>query len=684
MQNKGLVLSMADVQALRNAGFNPKGNFVKAPAQGFAEGGDVNKMPDIPNYQEFLQSQEYQNMEPGAQVLTPVTIGDQTYNFGTPMEAQAYQAFVARTQGQPATTQRERLLGTEGVQPFETSQQGLQDLSTTYTQAAQAAPAVPTATTPTYVPPEQAAPTPADFGQAGQAAATQAVTPAKPDLATAEAVLASDSVKAYLEQVRAAQGEIAANNLVNAATQDPTALSQLQLNAAQITQAQEVAPVADRTVQAGEMISGPAVEQQRVEDLVTDIKAATAEPSELATVQGQLAKLTADFDAGNPPAWAAGALRAANAQLAARGLGASSMAGQAIIQATFEAATPIAAADAATVARFEQLNLSNRQQATMLAAQQRAQFLGQEFDQAFQTRVANASRISEIANMNFNADVQIALENARMAQSVDIANLNASNAKILADAAAMSNMDLANLNNRQQAAVANAKAFLDMNMANLNNEQQTVVMKSQQAVNAMLSDQAAENAAVNLNTTSENQLNQFFTNLESSVAQFNAAQKNAISQSNVSELNAMVKFKEEQANNLKISYDRNQTAISTARLSANTSMITSEIAAASARTAAEIRAATDTAIALAANEAKVTLQEMEQQYQREADIMSMSYDTMSSNADKAFRLIELDLAGDIALEAAQFELDAAEDVSFKQGLFNIGFGIVEDALGGIF
>jgi hypothetical protein len=684
MQNKGLVLSMADVQALRNAGFEPKGNFIKQPTPGYAEGGTVSKMPDIPNYQEFLQSEEYQNMEPGGQVVTPVTIGDQTYQFGTPMEAQAYQAFVTRTQGQPAATQREMLLGEQGVVPYQTSQQNLQDLSTQFGQAAATAPQVPAATTPTYVPPEMAAPTPADFGQGEQAVATQAVTPTRPDLATAEAVLASDNVKAYLDQVRAAQGEVAANSLVTAATQDPNALSQLQLNAAQIEQAQTVAPTADRTVQEGEMISGPAVEQQRVEDLVTDIKAATAEPSELATVQGQLAQLTANFDANNPPAWAAGALRAANAQLAARGIGASSMAGQAIIQATFEAATPIAAADAATVARFEQMNLSNRQQATMLAAQQRAQFLGQEFDQAFQTRVANASRISEIANMNFNADVQIALENARLAQSVDIANLNASNAKVLADAAAMANMDLANLNNRQQTAVANAKAFLDMDMANLSNEQQTVVMTTQQAVQAMFTDQAAENAAVNLNTTSENQLNQFFTNLEASVAQFNAAQKNAIAQSNVSELNALTKFKEEQANNLKISYDRNQTAISTARLSANTSLITSEIAAASARTTAEIRAATDTAISMAANEAKVTLQEMEQQYQREADIMAMSYDTMASNSDKAFKLVELDMAGQIELEAAQFRLDAAEDASFKQGLFNIGFGLVEDAIGGFF
>ena len=72
----------------------------------------------------------------------------------------------------------------------------------------------------------------------------------------------------------------------------------------------------------------------------------------------------------------------------------ASLAGQAIVQATIEAALPIAQADAQTIAQFEAQNLSNRQQRAMLAAQQRASLLGQEFDQAFQARVQNAARIS--------------------------------------------------------------------------------------------------------------------------------------------------------------------------------------------------------------------------------------------------------------------------------------------------
>ena len=80
-------------------------------------------------------------------------------------------------------------------------------------------------------------------------------------------------------------------------------------------------------------------------------------------------------------------------------------------------------------------NLSARQQVAVLTAQQRAQFLGQEFDQEFQTRVLNAARVADIADMNFNADVQIALENARLTQTVELANLNNRQALVIAKAA---------------------------------------------------------------------------------------------------------------------------------------------------------------------------------------------------------------------------------------------------------
>ena len=330
-------------------------------------------------------------------------------------------------------------------------------------------------------------------------------------------------------------------------------LRQIGLDAAQIGTAQTVdAPTSLAAVQTTADVQGDllntnvsSVDQGVVENAISKTAAATATPSEKATVQGQLATLTSNFDATNPPAWAAGALRAANAQMSARGLSASSMAGQAILQATMESAIPIAQIDASTFAQFEVQNLSNRQQVAMFGAQQRAKFLELEFNQDFQMRVANASRVADIANINFSADQQIALENSRMAQSVDLANLTNRQAKVMADAAALTNLDMTELNNRQQAAVMNAQNFLAIEMANLNNEQQTSLFKAQAIQQAILSDKAAENAQLQFNASSKNQVAMFMANLSADINKFNADQKNAIERFNAGEENALEQFNKE-------------------------------------------------------------------------------------------------------------------------------------------
>jgi len=224
------------------------------------------------------------------------------------------------------------------------------------------------------------------------------------------------------------------------------------------------------------------------------------------------------------------------------------MAGQAIIQAAMEAAVPVASQDAKVFQEMGMQNLSNRQQTAVLAAQQRAAFLGQEFDQTFQMKVANAAKVSDIANMNFTANQQIALENARMAQSVDLANLSNRQAVVMAEAAQIATLETTNLNNRQQAQVANAQAFLQMDMANLDNTQQTTLFKAQQITNSLLSDTAAENASKQFNATSQNQTDQFMASMVSQVAQFNAAQQNAMAQFDVDQANAILKVNVEAQN----------------------------------------------------------------------------------------------------------------------------------------
>jgi hypothetical protein len=378
--------------------------------------------------------------------------------------------------------------------------------------------------------------TPLNAAQAGGASAGNA--------ATMNSAQGTPALQQQLNGVNAAQGGVGQNAMVNA--------QQGQLSkgafAGAATGSATMATAANRTQQAGEMIDGSSVNQSRVDDVLRQNKAEQGVVTDEMTTSGQLNKMMAQFDAGNPPPWAAGAMRAANAQMAARGIGASSMAGQAIIQAAMEAATPIANADAKVFETMGLTNLSNRQQTALLASQQRAQFLGQEFDQNFQTKVLNAAKIADIANMNFNAQQQVALENSRAANSMTIANMSNQQAAILANAATVANMDMANLNNRQQAAVINAQSFLQMDMQNLQGSQQMQLFKAQSLSQSLLSDTAAENAARQFNASSVNQSNQFNAQLATQVSQFNASQQNAMSQFNTGEANTISKFNAEVQN----------------------------------------------------------------------------------------------------------------------------------------
>ena len=379
---------------------------------------------------------------------------------------------------------------------------------------------------------------PQNTGQAG-AANTAAVTTggtsaqaAAPTPTPAPQMTAAQSqgdIQNALSGMSSAQGQVSPQSLMQAQTMDPNSAAALQLEAAQLGQAQTVKAPTPLQVTQDQLVDGSAVNQGQVD--------ATLAKAEAALVQDEMADLMQDFQGGNTPVWAAGAMRAANAAMAARGLSASSMAGMAITQAAMEAALPIA-----------QMDASNKQEMALMKAEQRAKFMGMEFDQNFQTKVKNAARISEIANINFTADQQIALENARMAQTVDLANLSNRQAKVMADAATMTQIDMANLDNRQQAAVQNAQAFLQMDLRNLDNQQQMTMFKAQETANSILSDVAAVNAARQFNATSQGQTDQFFAALGSQVQRFNSEQQNAMARFNAGEANALAQFNAAQEN----------------------------------------------------------------------------------------------------------------------------------------
>jgi len=491
-------------------------------------------------------------------------------------------------------------------------------------------------------------------------AAGDVVAPTNEGAATASTTGTSEATKTLTDEAKAAEGTVSDDATVDAATMTPEELAQLKLDAPQIEDGVQVKAPDERVLEDGELIEGSTVDMDRVKDEV-NFEAATGSPSTDATVQGQLTGLMKDFEGGDPPPWAAGAMRAATAAMAARGLGASSMAGQAIIQAAMESALPIAQMDAATFSRFEEQNLSNRQQTAMFAAEKRAEFLGLEFNQNFQTRVANAAKVSEIANINFTAEQQIALENARLTQEVDLANLNVASAKTLSDAAALSQLDLTNLNNRQQAQVQNAKAFLDMDLTNLSNKQQMAMFKSQSIANSILTDAAAENAASQFNASSENQTNQFFANLTTQISEFNVEQKNAISKFNAGESNAMEKFNSTQV------AQREQ-------FNAQNSLIVSQ---ANAQWYQKIATTDNAAINQSNRDAAAQANDMSalgfSAYMQEVrDLMSYAWQTNNNDADRATRLAEAKLEK----EAAEYNAKVTKSAGLWASIGSVAATII--------
>ena len=391
-----------------------------------------------------------------------------------------------------------------------------------------------------------------------------------------------------------------------------------------------------------ELISGSAVDQTRVGETF-----GTGEV-QAASMQDELTTLMNQFEGGNTPPWAAGAMRRATAVMAQRGLGSSSMAGQAIIQAAMEASLPIA-----------QIDTANKQQMALAKAEQRAKFMQIEFDQNFQAKVMNAAKVSEIANMNFTADQQVALENAKMAQTMNLNNLSNKQALVMAEAAQLSQLEMASLSNEQQAQVQNAQNFLQIDMANLSNAQQTEIFKAQTLANTVLSDTASQNAAEQFNAANETQTSQFNATMKSQLNQFNSAQVNAMNQFNAGEANAIQKFNSEL---------QNQREVFNATMYA-------QIAQANAKwrqdtTVANTAAINQSNFQFAKDVNGLTNKALDQLWQRERDLMSFAFTASESAMERTTRL----LLGDKTLEGVRKQADAQEGVAKTSFIARLLFG----------
>ena len=223
-----------------------------------------------------------------------------------------------------------------------------------------------------------------------------------------------------------------------------------------------------------------------------------------ATVQGQLATLqqqvTDSVNQGKElPAWALGAQKLVESNMAKRGLGASSMYAEALAQGVMQSATPIAAADAATYKEMIFQNLNNRQQAA----------------------VSNAQAYLQMDMANLNNRQQTALQNQNVRQAQLFSDQAAANAAAQFNATSQNQVDQFYNNLATTVSTSNAQRADAMNQFAVSEANK---LEAQNANNAT--------AVAQQNAQTEAAVSQFNSQLEDQRQRFNVQNQQVIDQSN--------------------------------------------------------------------------------------------------------------------------------------------------------
>jgi len=266
---------------------------------------------------------------------------------------------------------------------------------------------------------------------------------------------------------------------------DPTTgqvTDQVTVNAAlaQATDATNIATKSAReynALTAFDQIAAENMQAQQLEDDIRMVRAQQEEVDARSTVRGQLGILMSDFQGDQIPAWASASVRKAEQIMAARGLGASTIAGRSIAQAVQEAAIPIAQRDAATFATFQQQNLSNRQQAELQNAANLLTVDIKNLDNRQQTAVLNTqnrvqARFTDQSEQNTARKINAASAQqndqfyANFAQQVELTNAAQRTAISQYNAGQANALEQFRLQNKTQRELFNAQNRIAIQQAN--------------------------------------------------------------------------------------------------------------------------------------------------------------------------------------------------------------------------
>jgi len=280
-----------------------------------------------------------------------------------------------------------------------------------------------------------------------------------------------------------------------------------------------IQPVVTADVQTTEVVDEPDLTKttaaqsiQQVQEEADAFQAAQLELGDVdprSTVQGQLALLQDQFAEGETPIWAQGALRQANALMAQRGLGSSSVAAEAITNALMQSALPIAQQDASFYQTVTMQNLSNEQQAEMSKFNARLTSIFNDQAAENTARNINAASENELAQFYANLSQNVATNNTAAYNAMEQFNSTAQNQMNQFAAELNLTADQINMDAVNEMAQFNAEQMSNVSQfnASMKNNREQFQVQNQIAIDASnvqwrrdvnLANTSAENAAIQM------------------------------------------------------------------------------------------------------------------------------------------------------------------------------------------
>ena len=155
---------------------------------------------------------------------------------------------------------------------------------------------------------------------------------------------------------------------------------------------------------------------------------------------------------------------------------------------------------------------------------------------------ASSMAAAAITQAVMESGIPIAAADAQTYSRMDMQNLSNTQQTALQNAMTYAAMDKANLDARMQAAVNNARSFLTMDTQNLTQAQQANALSHQSQIQKLFTNQAQQNASLQFNAKSQNQIDEFYAELGVQVDNANMTRTAAMRQFNADQGNATSRF----------------------------------------------------------------------------------------------------------------------------------------------